>query len=393
MRANLDKIHEMSKLLSDNNRVSDDIMTTFGKFGLSQTLRRIGMGKLQGYSAAQLIISLCLFRINGESVFSMYCKRFFGLLSMGKNCFYRMLNRRTMDWRKLLLRMSVRFGAILRKENAEETVQPRCYIIDDTTLEKTGSCIEGVSRVFDHVAHKCVLGFKALILAYFDGRSTIPVDFSLHREKGKKGDYGLSYEEREAQFRKERNKGDRDKDRHTELDSKKTDNAIAMMKRAWKAGIRAAYALCDSWFTSEDFIRGVRGIGDGSVHFIGMAKMGKQRYCVRGMMRNAYELIACYERESKRIAKYRSRYFQLNGMMGGQYVRIFFIQYGMNWNWNTIITTDMKMKVEKCFEVYQIRWNIEVLNKECKQYLGLGGYQGRDFDSKGVGKNSKEKSR
>lgn len=28
---------------------------------------------------------------------------------------------------------------------------------DDTTLEKTGVSIEGVSRVFDHVKHKCVL--------------------------------------------------------------------------------------------------------------------------------------------------------------------------------------------------------------------------------------------
>ncbi len=32
------------------------------------------------------------------------------------------------------------------------------------------------------------------------------------------------------------------------------------------------------------------------------------------------------------------------------------------------------------FEVYQIRWNIEVMNKETKQYLGLGGYQGCNFN-------------
>ena len=38
------------------------------------------------------------------------------------------------------------------------------------------------------------------------------------------------------------------------------------------------------------------------------------------------------------------------------------------------------MSFVKAFETYQIRWNIEVLNKEAKQYLGLGGYQGRDFD-------------
>lgn len=34
----------------------------------------------------------------------------------------------------------------------------------------------------------------------------------------------------------------------------------------------------------------------------------------------------------------------------------------------------------RSFETYQIRWSIEVLAKESKQYLGLGRYQGRDFD-------------
>lgn len=34
----------------------------------------------------------------------------------------------------------------------------------------------------------------------------------------------------------------------------------------------------------------------------------------------------------------------------------------------------------RCFETYQIRWSIEVLAKESKQYLGLGRYQGRDID-------------
>ena len=30
-------------------------------------------------------------------------------------------------------------------------------------------------------------------------------------------------------------------------------------------------------------------------------------------------------------------------------------------------------------ELYQIRWSIEVLNKECKQYLRLGKSQNTDF--------------
>ena len=288
MTAKLEKIHEMYKLLNEKERVNHDILDTFGRFGLSQTLRRLGLEKQQGISALQLIISLCLFRFNGESIFGMYRKDFHALVETGKNCYYRMLNRESMDWRILLLRMCVRFFAILRKEHAEETEQSHCYIIDDTTLEKTGVSIEGISRVFDHVKHKYALGFKELVLAYFDGRTTIPVDFSLHREKGKKKNYGLSDEEREGQFSKKRDYKNPDHARYKELDMKKTDSAVAMMQRAWKAGLRAAYALCDSWFTCEEFIHAVRAIGDGSVHFLGMGKMDNKKYYVRGFHQNVY---------------------------------------------------------------------------------------------------------
>ena len=381
MTAKLDKIHEMYKLLNKKERVNHDIMSTFGRFGLSQTLRRRGLEKLQGVSALQLIISLCLFRFNGESIFGMYRKDFHSLVETGKNCYYRMMGREGMDWRRLLLRMCVRFFAILRKEHAEETEQPRCYIVDDTTLEKTGISIEGISRVFDHVKHKCVLGFKELILAYFDGRTTIPVDFSLHREKGKEKNYGLSDEERERQFSKSRDENNPDHVRYRELDMKKTDCAVAMMQRAWKAGLRASYALCDSWFTCEEFIHSVRSIGDGSVHFLGMGKMDSKRYYVHGFHQNVYEMISRYERrEARKMPKYNSRYFIVNGFLGKEIVRIFFIKYGNNQNWNIIITTDMTMNITKCFETYQIRWSIEVLVKESKRYLGLGRYQGRDFD-------------
>ena len=381
MTAKLDKIHEMYKLLNEKERVNHDIMSTFGRFGLSQTLRRLGLEKQQGVSALQLITSLCLFRFNGESIFGMYRKDFHSLVETGKNCYYRMMGREGMDWRRLLLRMCVRFFAILRKEHAEETEQPRCYIIDDTTLEKTGISIEGISRVFDHVKHKCVPGFKELILAYFDGRTTIPVDFSLHREKGREKNYGLSDEERESQFSKSRDENNPDHVRYKELDMKKTDCAVAMMQRAWKAGLRASYALCDSWFTCEEFIHSVRAIGDGSVHFLGMGKMDSKRYYVRGFHQNVYEMISRYERtEARKMPKYNSQYFIVNGFLGKEIVRIFFIKYGNNQNWNIIITTDMTMNITKCFETYQIRWSIEVLAKESKRYLGLGRYQGRDFD-------------
>ena len=34
----------------------------------------------------------------------------------------------------------------------------------------------------------------------------------------------------------------------------------------------------------------------------------------------------------------------------------------------------------RAFELYQIRWNIEVVNRETKQCLGLGTYAGRNLN-------------
>ena len=285
-----------------------------------------------------------------------------------------------MDWRILLLSMARRFQNIVRKEKAEEINAPKCYIIDDTTVSKTGLHFEGLSRVFDHVLSKCVLGYKLLILAFFDGRSTYTVDMSIHRESGKKGDYSLSKKERSMQFHKERIEGNPDYERFKELDTKKSDNVVRMIERAYKGGLRAAYALMDTWFVKAPLVCAVRKIGGGAVHVVGRLAMGKDRYAVGSRRYNVHELIALHGREAVVCRKYKCMYFEQRVMMGDTCVKIFFIRVGRNKNWDAIVTTDTHMKFMEAFEIYQIRWNIEVLIKECRQYLGLGSYQGTDFD-------------
>lgn len=381
MFAKLVDFSELSKLLSVKSKVSADLLSLFGRFGLGRLLCRLSLEKHDGVSAVQLILSLCLFRLNGESVHSIYKKNFYELLDTGKNCYYRMLTRPSMGWRRLLNHMLLRFICILRHEGVWKESENSCLVIDDTTLEKTGYTMERVSRVFDHVQGKCVLGFKLLLCVFFDGKSTIPFDFSIHREKGKKKDFGLTRKQRSRQFSKQRTAGAPDSVRLQECDKSKMDVAIEMIRRAWGIGLRAKYVLCDSWFTCERLVSEVRSIGSGAMHFVGLAKMGNTKYLVHGKMRTAAELVALYERTmTHSCRKYKCLYICLNGSMGAQPVRIFLIRYGRNKDWNILITSDLRMSFVKAFETYQIRWCIEVVNKETRQHLGLGGYQGRDFD-------------
>jgi hypothetical protein len=61
-------------------------------------------------------------------------------------------------------------------------------------------------------------------------------------------------------------------------------------------------------------------------------------------------------------------------------VKLFYIKYHNSKNWTLLLTTDLTLKFVQTIELYQIRWTIEVLFKECKQYLRLGACQNTDFD-------------
>ena len=65
-----------------------------------------------------------------------------------------------------------------------------CFIVDDTVLEKSGVRMEGISRVFDHVKGRCGLGYKLLLCAFFDGKTTIPFDFYCIKKRGNKATAG-----------------------------------------------------------------------------------------------------------------------------------------------------------------------------------------------------------
>ena len=237
------------------------------------------------------------------------------------------------------------FLAILHKEHAEVSSDNTSYIFDDTTLEKTGYGIEQISRVFDHVQGKCVLGFKLLVCAFFDGKSTIPIDMSLHCEKGKKKEYGLTAKQRKHRFSKKRKKEDPNSTRLRESTQSKLHVAVEMLRRAWAhKSLRAKYVLCDSWFTCEYFISEVLKLGKGALHLVGLAKMGNTKYSVYGKLHNAMELIAQYEGNPQfchNCRRYKCHYIALRGKLGGQSVRIFLIRYGRNQRWNILLSTDL----------------------------------------------------
>lgn len=105
-------------------------------------------------------------------------------IDCGNSVYYDLKNNPKVNWRSLLYLVVLRFRKLSQELNPNLTNNIRAFIFDDSTLPKTSHKTELVSRVHDHVSGSFVLGYKILVMGYWDGLSFYPLDFSIHREKG-----------------------------------------------------------------------------------------------------------------------------------------------------------------------------------------------------------------
>ena len=117
------------------------------------------------------------------------------------------------------------------------------------------------------------------------------------------------------------------------------------------------------------------------LHVLGMCKMDRRKYSVEKKELNSAQIISLYERtKGKYSRKHKSHYIPVTAVYKGETVKLFYIKYRFAKHWTLLLTTDLCLSFVKALELYQIRWTIEVLFKECKQYLRLGKSQNTDFD-------------
>ena len=206
----------------------------------------------------------------------------------GKDQFYRLLNDATVNWRNVGYKV---FNALKRTTlNRGEQTESTCLIADDTDLNKTGFHIEFIGKVFSHVTHTHNLGFKMLALNYDDGKQMLNVDFSIHGEKGKKGNYGLTDRQLKKRKKVRHSQGNPDAERVMEYEESKIKVLMDMVVRFVRRGHKADYLLADSWFTNAQlvrFVEGLRNVG----HYLGMARFSDTKYVVNGKEKSVKQIV------------------------------------------------------------------------------------------------------
>jgi len=373
-------IEELQTDFNENVLSVEKILSGFKALKLTDCFSEFNKMKLKGYSfRSVLTLLICMAVLPQKTVSSsLETLREHGL-AIGKDVFYRLKNNGTVCWRMILWYIALRFIKLTEANSTSEESKPRYLIFDDTTAEKSGKKIEGIGRVWDHVKQRSVLGFKYLIAVYWDGVSSIPVDFSIHREKGRKESrpYGMSKRELRKQYSKKRIKESESSKRKQELDASKIDMMLKMFYSAVYRCLTIDYVLVDSWFTCDALIKAV--ISEG-IHLIGMYKIAKTKFMYQGKALN-YSEINSRIAKPKRCSSLNLYYKRADVSCDGVSLTLFFSRQGRRGKWKVLLTTDTKLGFKKLIEHYQVRWTIEVFNKEAKGLLNLGGCQSSNFDA------------
>lgn len=390
-------VHKVSNFFSEINKFFSEKSSDAAISCLTQTLKGISMrekvlfGRQTRFNAmyslewvlSMLIIFPCLLVKNPFE----YTKSLIGkLCGASKDVFYRFINNDIFDWRKIMNHIT---GQLWRKLSvrSDNSGQPVCLIIDDTDYPKRGNHAEKIGRIFSHVSHKMVLGFKSLVLALSDGKTQMVIDFELVGEPGKSGNHSMSQAELNGRFKKVRDQNSAAAKRIDNYVKSKIELLKEMVCRAIKNGYRFDYLLADSWFTCKEIIRFIKRRRI-KCNYLGMIKMGEKSmrfsFSKNGERLSSKAIISKLSTKSKGM-KYSRRlhchYIVVNAYIEDTAVRLFYVRNSKHAPWCGILTTDTLLDFHKAYQIYAMRWSIEVIFKDCKQHLGLGKCQSRDFSA------------
>lgn len=377
----IQNISEIGDLATDDFHVLDSLARILDRFNMSAITRVFGAVKSRGINANDLFRVIFMFPfLNINNVRCLFSSGLNQEVVGKKDTYYRFLNNPHIPWRKVLNYFTNQFfkqAIFYGSDSADSDKLPKCLIVDDSLIPKSGKKIEFIGKVFDHCSHQFQIGFKLLLLGFWDGKSFVPLDFSVHFEPGKNNKRGLSSKDLNKQFSKHRPQNCCSNERIEELGESKIDIALAMIKTAIGRKIQVNYVLADSWFVSEKFIKGIVKM---KTDLIGLMK--SNRYVKIGA--RTFLLNKLPELKRKNIVnckKFKCQYIPLHVTYKERNIKIFLVRMNGQSSWKTLITTDTKLSFIKTMNLYQIRWTIEVFFKDAKQYLNLNACQSNDFDA------------
>jgi hypothetical protein len=300
-----------------------------------------------------------------------FCAELCQILAGKVSVLYDFLGREDINWRGLV-------GELARRVYQGNDLGPRsqrAFVVDDTSQARAGRKVEGTSCYFDHTEGRTRKGHQVLHLGLAAEKGFLPLEAQIVM-----GEKGRVDKPKDKPFKDQRSAAARDMRRARE----QTKHGLfrQMLRRALRAGFRAAFVLADAWFGCKENIACCL---ENNLTAIMQMKRGLLAYRYRGRDYTVYQLYGKVQRRM-RPASRRARFKTASLVVSLNVethprqtarwveVRLVFsapVRAASPDTWVVFLCTDPQLSETKILQVYALRWSIEVYFKEIKQNLGF----------------------
>jgi len=127
-----------------------EILRVMRDLNLRTIARKSNITKAKGTDSFSILTSLVFLLFLGRSIhnFVKHSRESLFLVG-GKDVFYRLCNKKEINWRNFLYHLSLK---VLDKLSNFSTWSNRSLVIDDTIISRKDKKIENVSWLYDHVS-------------------------------------------------------------------------------------------------------------------------------------------------------------------------------------------------------------------------------------------------
>lgn len=332
----------------------------------------LGRGRRpDGEPLPNLLCALLVWPLLQARSIHCFCAELCQFLTGKVSVLYDFLGREDINWRGLSAELARR----VHQANDLGPRSQRAFVVDDTSRERAGRKVQGTCCYFDHNQGRTRHGHQALHLGLAAENGFLPIEAQLVM-----GAKGRVEKPGDKPFRDQRSAAARDMSRAAGQD--KHSLFRDLLRRAVRAGFRAAYALGDAWFGCKENIACCLDL---ELTAIFQMKRGLLAYRHRGQARTAHQLYWLVRRRM-RPATPKARFKTASLVVGldlntdpGQParwvdVRLVFsapVRAASADTWVVFLCTDTQRSDAKILQVYALRWSVEVYFKEIKQHLGL----------------------
>jgi len=181
-----DNLGEFQKFIDSDSKAGMCLEDTIKFFDIQRIFGQFEFVKQSGIRVTMIMSTLLIMLFyRSRNIHSYFSRQQGRQLERdgSKNPYYDLLGNEHINWRSLLYLFAKRYLS-LSGRIATYSGKIKALIFDDSPIEKSGKKIEAVSKMHDHVTGRYLFGYKILVCGYWDGDNFIPVDFSLHRERG-----------------------------------------------------------------------------------------------------------------------------------------------------------------------------------------------------------------